>query len=148
MDIPYQRAERARQYVSISKHMKSARNNYSKWVCIPIERQTFDAADYGNHQQLSGELPWVDSKGNKWGPEWMDAEGNLWGFLSGFADVGVDGEQFGFFPAPTNQTDPWHGYPIIPFQKRKISQELLSLWVEKNYINEDDIPSIVLGRKV
>jgi hypothetical protein len=123
-DIEYNRPGRARQYLHRMKHHRNANNNYSKWISNQIEQSTFDAADYGNHQNRPDD------------PEWLDDNGNLWGFLQDFADVGLDREQFGFFPCPQNVQDRWHGYPIIPFKrdresnKYNISNNLLDLWMD------------------
>ena len=130
-NILYARPNRARQYLSIEKHQRHANNMHAKWESIPIERQTFDAADYGNHSRTDGEL---------------------WGVLQNYERVGVDGEQFGFFGRPRNATDAWHGFPVVPFNKHKkgqryhISIELLNRWVEEHVIDEDDIPTIQAGR--
>lgn len=135
-NIVYQRPIGRRKYLSISKHFAHARNGYSKWLDINIERNTFDCADYGNFSHLVSDESWTDSNGN------------LWGFLQNFPDVGVDGEQFGFFPVTQNTTDEWHGYPIIPFVEKELSQELLQSWVDDQVIDEDDVTQIIHKRKV
>lgn len=135
-EIRYTRPGRQRQYVSIKKHFSTAKNTHSKWKSVQIERDTFDAADYGNHNKNLGYPPWEDDSGN------------LWGFLDNFQIIGEDKEQFGFFPIPTNQSDPWHGYPIVPFKKRKISEKLLKLWIDGNYMDGDDVNNLISGKRL
>lgn len=135
-NINYDRENRDRQYISIQKHHRNARNEYSKWFSLELEKDTFDAADYGNHEHREGDESWADDRGN------------LWGFLENFPDVGTEGEQFGFFQQVRNPTDRWHGFPIIPFQKKRISDELLAFWLENNYIDEHYIQTLLKRKKL
>jgi hypothetical protein len=138
-DIPYIRPLGRRAYVSIPKHMKNTKNNHSKWLTIPIEQQTFDSADYGNHVAID----------NPNGP-WADDSGDFWGFRPDFSYVGTVNQQFGFFVNPNNPVLPWHGYPIVPFSNKKyrISEGLLARWVNEEIIDEDDIVDIIRQKKI
>jgi hypothetical protein len=137
-DIPYQRNNRPRQYLSISKHQSTARNNSSKWININVEKQTFDTADYGNFTLSNGSIAWID------------ANGNLWGFLEGFPYIGTERQQFGYFQNPNNPVLEWHGFPIIPFSKDRyrISDQLLERWVNEGYLDQDDIPTLINKRRI
>lgn len=137
-DFPYQRNNRTRQYLSIEKHQRTARNDYSKWINMNVERQTFDTADYGDFSLSIGSISWLDSNGN------------LWGFLEGFPDLGTARQQFGYFENPNNPVLEWHGFPIIPFSKDRyrINDELLELWVNDGFLDQDDIPALINKRRI
>ena len=137
-DIPYQRPAGQKRYSSISKHQVHARNRFSKWVSIRIERLTFDTADYGTFNHNTPQ------------PSWMDANGNMWGFMHRFVNVGVDGEQFGYFENPNNPVNHWHGFPVTPFSQKRyvIDNTLLTLWVASGHFDEDDIPALKQKRRI
>lgn len=136
-DREYDRPQGRRQYLSIAKHQRVARNRHSKWIDFPTERSVFDNADNGTLNQTQGIA-------------WLDDNGNLWGFLSDFSDVGLNGEQFGFFDNPNNVVHRWHGFPIIPFSNPRysISDNLLNRWVNEGVFDEDDIPTLLKKRKI
>jgi len=137
-DIEYDREGRDKQYLSINKHQKNARNGYSKWVSINIEKEVFDNADYGNFTHVVGDIHWADQ------------EGNLWGMHQDYESVGMAKEQFAFFVNPENAQGRWHGYPIVPFSTGKyaISQELIALWVEKEILDADDVAHLVNKKRI
>ena len=71
---------------------------------------------------------------------------NLWGFSKnndGVKIVGTEKQQFGFFETPRNETDHWHGYPIIPFKskekKHDICKSLLNKWKDGEVLTSDEI---------
>lgn len=134
-DISYNRPGRARQYVSIVKHQRIARNKYAKWKSVDIERVAFDNADYGNFSHSA----------NPPNHSWADSAGNMWGFLQGYEELGVNREQFGYFENPKNSQLQWHGFPVIPFSKSRysISDDLIELWVDLGVMDEDDVPALL-----
>ena len=128
-----------KKYLSISKHQKNARNDYSKWESIDLEIETFNN---GNKGSIDGTVQ----------ESWL-CQSNLWGFLKEnniVKIVGTENQQFGFFETPRNKTDHWHGYPIRPFKSREkkhhICNELLEKWVEDNHFTEDEIATLSKGR--
>ncbi len=137
-DIIYNRPVGRPQYICIAKHQLHARNAHSKWLGVPIEKETFDAADYGNHNQTPGNFPWQDNNGN------------YWGFLNNFPFVGTEKQQFGFFINPNNPNLAWHGYPATPFSKKRlyVSQELIQRWVDEGFLDYDDINDIINQKRV
>lgn len=137
-DIQYIRPVGRRIYTSTAKHQRHAHNNHSKWVSVPIEQQTFDAADYGNHHQATGNLPWENG------------DGNFWGFLFNFPEVGTEKQQFGYFVNSNNPVNYWHGYPAIPFSKKRlfISQELIARWVDEGFLEEDDVEDLLKQKRI
>lgn len=136
-NIEYNRAGRPRQYISIQKHHHTSRwKNASKWISYDIEKDTFDAADYGNHNRTEDDQPWLDDRGN------------LWGFLNDLIDVGSKGEVFGFFDRPRNISDRWHGYPIFPFAPKAIPRMLIQHWIDEEILDEDDIISLIKKKKM
>lgn len=144
-NLEYNREGRKRQYISITKHQRHTINNHSKWVDFQTETRTFDAADYGNHANMAvGDEEINDN-------EWCDDNGHLWGFIENFQPVGVDNEQFGFFPAPQNENDRWHGYPIVPFKghnKYNISDSLIERWINEGFLDTDDITTLYRGKRI
>ena len=82
-----------------------ARNDFAKWIDFSTECTTFDNADYGNFHRNPSTLSWIDSNGN------------MWGFLQGYADVGTNREQFGYFENPNNYDILWLGFPVISFSQ-------------------------------
>lgn len=137
-DLPYNRPEGRRRYLSISKHQQHAKNGYAKWKSVPIERSVFDTGDYGNFQLQEGMLAWLDDNQN------------MWGFLKDHPEVGVDKEQFGFFQNPNNAQLEWHGFPIIPFSQKRyeIPDHLLTRWVQQGCIAAEDIPAIKNKKRI
>ena len=138
-DIPYNRPQGRRQYVSTAKHQAHSTNKHSnKWTSVNIERQVFDIADYGGYDHSNPQVSWTDSNGN------------MWGFLNGFATVGLNGEQFGYFENPNNEVLQWHGFPIIPFSQSRyaICNILLTLWVNSGFFDEDDIPALLNKKRI
>lgn len=140
-NIDYIRPQGRPQYLSITKHQSIARNNFSKWISVQIEREVFDNADYGTYDHQNLPNPIVS---------WTDGNGNMWGFKQGFLTVGLDGEQFGYFENPGNPVLQWHGFPIIPFCQSRyaISANLLNLWVNRGFFDEDDIPALLNKKRI
>lgn len=136
-NIDYNRPNKARQYISITKHQSIAVNKYSKWINVAIERAVFDNADNGTLDQSQGIA-------------WLDSTGNMWGFLQHFAVIGLNGEQFGFFDNPNNPALRWHGFPVIPFSNSRysINSELLERWVAEGVFDQDDIPVLLAKRRI
>jgi hypothetical protein len=137
-DLDVDRPGRTRQYKSTQKHHHTSTNNRAnKWKDRVLEKNTFDAADYGNFTQKLGDKSWEDSNNN------------LWGVLKDYPFVGTEKEQFGFFPSTSNSIDRWHGYPVIPFIKGyEIEDALLKRWVIEGVIDEDDIPTLKKRKRI
>ncbi len=138
-DIEYKRPDGRKKYLSIAKHQANANNRHSKWISMNIERDLFDYADYGNFDKIdNGDLSWACQ------------EGNLWSLQQDRSNVGQNKEQFGFFQKPANQNDEWHGFPIIPFSKKRylISEILLKRWVSIGIITENDVPAILNKKRI
>lgn len=67
---------------------------------------------------------------------WMNDDGSgLYGMLDGCEYVlgKDDGERLAFFPKPTNDTDPWHGYPK---DSSELGDNLIEYWHKKNLISQ------------
>lgn len=67
--------------------------------------------------------------------DWLDelARG-LFSFCNKCNDVlGENGERLAFFPKPTNESDPWHGYPV--FSEEIQDKELVEKWNEAGEID-------------
>jgi len=127
------------KYLSISKHQRNARNDYSKWETLDLEIETFNNEHKGS----------ID---NTFQESWL-CQNNLWGFskaLNNIKIVGTEKQQFGFFETPRNPTDHWHGYPIIPSKIKKdkhcICKNLLTKWEENNHFTADEIAIIAKGK--
>ena len=74
-------------------------------------------------------------------PCWMnDDKSGLFGMLDGCEVVlGKDNEErLAFFPTPSNDSDPWHGYPT---DSMNLGDDLINFWFEKKLISK-----IVYGR--
>lgn len=137
-NIPYDRGEGKKKYVSIEKHQLHVNNAHAKWLSVNIERNLFDHADYGNFEH------------NEQSRSWTDENENMWSFENDFSVVGSQKEQFGYFENPGNPNFDWHGFPIIPFSKSRyhISENLLEYWVEEGFLDEDDIPAIINKKRI
>lgn len=138
-NIPYNRPEGRKRYLSIAKHQANASNSHSKWISINIERDLFDYSDYGNFEKIdNGNLCWSCQAGH------------MWSLNSDRSDVGTDKQQFGFFQKPANPNDEWHGFPIVPYSKSRydLSESLLERWVISGIIKEDDVPNIIKKRRI
>jgi hypothetical protein len=137
-NLPYNRPEGRRQYLSIAKHQFHAANNHSKWLNINIERLVFDNADYGGFNHVNPQLAWSDHNGN------------LWGLLQNLADVGSQRQQFGYFENPNLPNHQWHGFPIIPFSQSRysISDGLLTRWVLEGVLDQDDVPALLKKKRI
>jgi hypothetical protein len=86
---------KGKHYVSLFKHRGSGdRTKKSCWLPLvspPDEYGIFCSSDAN---------------------EWYDAKGNYWGVRNSAAEpLGTDGERLAKFPATSNESDPWHGYP-------------------------------------
>lgn len=138
-DIPYNRPNNRRKYLSIAKHQSNARNNHSKWINMNIERDLFDFADYGNYE-----------KNDNQNLSWTCTTGNMWSIHPNRLSVGTEKQQFGFFQSPVNITDEWHGFPVIPFSSSRynISDHLLERWVNEGVINEEDVPNLMNKKRI
>ncbi|MGJ0495349.1 hypothetical protein [Aliarcobacter cryaerophilus] len=128
-----------KKYLSIPKHQKNARNDHSKWETIDLEIETFNNGDNGS---IDGTIK----------ESWL-CQTNLWGFSKnndGVKIVGTEKQQFGFFETPRNETDHWHGYPIIPFKskekKHDICKSLLNKWKDGEVLTSDEIANLVKGK--
>jgi hypothetical protein len=82
---------------------------------------------------------------------WKDDGGNCWA-IGKDAEVvmGTLGERLAFFPRPTNQTDPWHGFPVggrraLPVHRRP-PDGLLRQWLESKWITKTTYDRLLGGR--
>jgi hypothetical protein len=138
-DIIYTRPAHRKRYISIAKHQSTAINKHSKWVSINMERDLFDYADYGNFQKLDNT-----------NLSWICQVGNMWSLCQDRSSVGTQQQQFGYFQKPANVHDEWHGFPVIPFSKKRynLSDNLLERWINEGIINEDDVPNIMNKKRI
>lgn len=136
------RKEGRKTYLSIEKHQPNSKNSHAKWVSQDREIEVFDAADYGAFLKEEGHESW-------------EVDGNLWGFMKEQGDVltvGTESQQFGFFPKPQNETDDWHGYPIMPnakgnqIKKYNIDKSLLERWVQDGHLTQQQVTIIIRGK--
>lgn len=147
MDKRIVRPAGEKPYKSLHKHYHNSADDASKWISRDIEERVFNNADYGS---ITGEkLEDEDDNGDEV-KSWVDSNGNMWGFLMGFDDVGTENQQFGFFDSPVNQNDDWHGFPVLPFTKKRyrICKELIIRWVRDGLLKEDEIPSLKKGLRI
>lgn len=67
---------------------------------------------------------------------WTDNSGDRWYVTSSGAEVGSRQERVATYPAPSNSTDPWHGFPVSTrygtVMSRRVPKEILDLWTEQN----------------
>lgn len=74
--------------------------------------------------------------------DWCTPDGNYWGMHEkGRTVLGTRGERLCKFPMNTNQTLPWHGFPVNTGET-KINDELVEKWKENGEIPRD------LARKI
>lgn len=82
---------------------------------------------------------------------WSDSRPHLWGLLRGLPEIGTESERIAKFPARTNTSDPWHGYPVSALDKRREfdhrpQPQLVRRWVEAGLIDEIDEARINRGK--
>lgn len=131
---------RIKTYLSRTKHQIYGSGNFAKWQSQDIEINTFDNADYGT--VINGDhFSW-------------ECDNHLWGFIkdnnNNIVTIGTEKQQFGFFPAPQNITDDWHGYPVFPFKEKNkkydICKKLLKFWEDNNELSADEIAILTKGK--
>lgn len=69
--------------------------------------------------------------------EWSDTQDHLWGIVDGGKTIlGLRGEKIARFPAPQNDSDPWHGYPVSPKDRYDDvpPDEVIDRWSDTNVI--------------
>ena len=82
---------------------------------------------------------------------WMDSSQNLWGVSPGLPVLGTQDERIAKFPARSNPSDHWHGYPVSALDPgREFSHrpdpEIVSKWHSKGYIDERQRARIKRGK--
>ena len=108
-----------RTYLSVFTHRGSRpqKNRWSPDVPPPMEYRIFCAADRGN---------------------WQCYRGHYWGLHDGGKTVlGYCGERLCKFPCPSNDSDPWHGYPVSPMadgDRDTPPDELVEHWIQTRVI--------------
>lgn len=77
---------------------------------------------------------------------WNDESRNYWGVLEqGKIILGERGERICKFPCPSNDHDPWHGYPVSPKEKGESDappDSLVERWIGDNVVTKE------FGRKI
>jgi hypothetical protein len=124
-------------YLSYTKHdLLTSDRDAGAWLNVDLELDTFDAADYGNHQRKPNCAPW------------KLAGGALIGFLSGFQEIGDDGEQLAIFRGGSNVTDPWHGFPVLSVMNQKRVVDVLRPLKKSGVITQAQLNAILAGRYI
>lgn len=81
---------------------------------------------------------------------WSDTDSNRWSVAGEKAqDFGTEGERLAFFPTPTNNTDAWHGFPVLRRGRRPFRcppDELLTKWLSEGRISYVDQQRILKAR--
>lgn len=95
-DIIFGPTSSGKMYTCLSYHRcaRATRNKRCWAIARPLEYSVFE---------------WADDVAA------FDEGRNLWGFLfedGELAIVGTEGERIARFPAPSNESDDWHGYPV------------------------------------
>lgn len=117
-DQTYGPTTRGAYYRQLPYHARTAapRSDKSRWCILEPE-------EYGIFA-LAHDGEWVSHPGD-----------NLFSLLAnGRTVLGHDQERLGYFPAPGNKTDPWHGYPVHSWEK-KPSPDLLDKWEREGVVD-------------
>ena len=72
---------------------------------------------------------------------WMDEKARgLFSFYNKcYTELGENGERLAFFPEPTNNNDPWHGYPVF-------SDEIEDMSLIEKWADEDERDMTIMQR--
>lgn len=67
--------------------------------------------------------------------DWIDSSANgLFSFCNGCGvRLGANGEHLAYFPKPSNESDPWHGYPVFSDEMEDMS--LVEKWEKEGEID-------------
>lgn len=71
-----------------------------------------------------------------------DSNQDYWGVMQGGKIIGEKGERISKFPCTSNETDPWHGYPISPVEERPRGSlppefdDLIANWIKSEIIDK------------
>ena len=110
-------------YLSLYYHRGSNRSALkNKWhpeIKPPLEYQIFCNTDREN---------WYDSTGHGWG---MRSRGDV--------IIGVQDERLCKFPYTSNESDPWHGFPVSPMENGDSdapSDEFIDNWILSGAISK------------
>ena len=110
-------------YISINYHRGNNRsalkNKWHPYIKPPLEYQIFCAADCES---------WYDTSGHGWG---MHNQGNT--------IIGTQGERLCKFPRTSNESDPWHGFPVSPMESGDDdapSDEFIENWISTGVISK------------
>jgi hypothetical protein len=110
--------------MSLSKHRNGPRE-FAQWA-IPFVEEVlhFDNADDN---------------------DWSDTKGHLWSVGDPSQPLGENSEILCKFPKPSNDPDPWHGYPVSPANGagEKPPPPLLKRWQKDNIIGRPMVKSIL-----
>lgn len=66
---------------------------------------------------------------------WKDDPGNYWAVKEGGDAIGKNDERVAKFPVPQNDSDHWHGYPVMT-GRDKPPKQLINLWRDFGYISK------------
>lgn len=110
------------RYQSLHYHRtRASRQDKSHWnLSAGDECHSFcESTDHG----------WTDSTGSRW---YVDANGK---------EIGTSHERVATFPAPSNTTDPWHGYPVSGRRgadmSRPVPAEILEIWSTQGTVKRE-----------
>ncbi|GER88959.1 hypothetical protein KDW_31210 [Dictyobacter vulcani] len=77
---------------------------------------------------------------------WQDNKGDYWGIHNqAKTSLGTENEIICKFPHPTNQQDPWHGYPLHTYSARPSDDFVRKFWADTNEISRGMAKKIVKG---
>lgn len=120
-------------YLSRKDHWRTAAGERNKWAasCPPPGEYAI----------------FCDAEDN----DWRDDRPHLWGLLKGLPQIGTYRECIAKFPAVTNPSDPWHGYPVSALDPRREFEHrpaaaLVNRWVAAGLIGPVDGARIIRGK--
>jgi hypothetical protein len=120
-------------YLSRKDHWHTAAGPRNKWASScppPCEYEIFCDAEDNN---------------------WRDDRPHLWGLLKGLPEIGTARERLAKFPALSNPSDSWHGYPVSALDPRREFEHrprvaLVSRWVAAGLIEPAEGARINRGK--
>lgn len=82
---------------------------------------------------------------------WRDSSQNLWGVSPGLPVLGTQGERIAKFPARSNLSDDWHGYPVSALDPgreflHRPDPDIVTDWHSNGYIDERQRARIKRGK--
>lgn len=85
------------------------------------------------------------------GHGWSDDNGDCWAVaMDARRELGRNGERVAFFPEPTNDHDPWHGYPVSGRRsapnRRRPPDGVVNQWYQEGWITFTTHARLIGGR--